>query len=749
MPAQGEVTLASHCVKLAPMRRLFSAYPWLPMLLPSVAAMLLTTSPTWGALDYHASLALAPLVGLCAMVLDGQRPTRRWPWLVLVLGPLAVLLVASVVVPNCSRLYGLGFYVLGPVLSAWVGLGWSRLGALLSPKHPRRATWLALIASLALPAWHFLTQPQVFAFHGLTGFIAGALYEDAVTISLPYLTWRALDLVLWWPVIAVPRVRWTRGLVTAQAALGLTLCVQAGTLGWRISADAIRAELTTTIRVPGQYIAHLPHARSVVAQQHLWASDIAFRYRTLSTAFGVAPGQPIELFFYASAAQKQRWMGAHRVDMAKPWLAQVHMVLPDVGSTTLTHELAHVFAASWSTSPLGIPLRHGVVPDAIAIEGLAVAMEWPIRHQLDPHQWTRAMRQAGLAPDITQLWSLTGFLGQQSDRAYTVAGSFLRWLGQTRGWPAVRRVYAGESLESVTGQSLAALAAAWGAYVDDPAQHPLTTEDLSRAKLRFARAGLFEAPCALATGRSCERASHLAAVGRAVAAVHERDQLLASIAAWLPPGGDDPELHLALADDLAQAGDLQRAATELADLRARTGRSQLHPLVRAAVDVADADVRWRQGQVGQAEAIWTRVAQMPLAEGFLRTLEVKRHFARSAAAADAMRGLWLAGGDARPAEVERLLEDLARALPDDPVAQSLWARRQLSWGEARVALEVLDRTAIAALGSAPYTARECSRQAVWHAVVAPEDGAVSLWTRMIAEAAAPASLVAEWQARGQ
>ena len=95
----------------------------LPAWLPVVWALLVTCSPGLGALDYHACLLLAPVMGLCAAHLRLRAERRAVPWLLLAAGPWLVLLVAGLWVPNCARLYGTGFYVLGPLASVLVGAG--------------------------------------------------------------------------------------------------------------------------------------------------------------------------------------------------------------------------------------------------------------------------------------------------------------------------------------------------------------------------------------------------------------------------------------------------------------------------------------------------------------------------------------------------------------------------------------------------------------------------------------------------
>ena len=101
----------------------------------------------------------------------------------------------------------------------------------------------------------------------------------------------------------------------------------------------------------------------------------------------------------------------------------------------------------------------------------------------------------------------------------------------------------------------------------------------------------------------------------------------------------------------------------------------------------------------------------------------------------------LAGG------ADAVLERLFIALPDDPVAQSLWARRLLMHGQTARALPLLDQVATRSLVALPYTARESARQVMWRYAIDAEVPQVALLTRLIAEASVPPSLVAEWERR--
>src|SRR5690606_11745554 len=109
----------------------------------------------------------------------------------------------------------------------------------------------------------------------------------------------------------------------------------------------------------------------------------------------------------------------------------------------LAHAVAHVVAGNLAPWPFHVSgAAAGLWPNPGLIEGLAVALAWDAREGLTPHEWARAMLDLGLMPRLGDLLGL-GFLQGNAGRAYTASGSFLRYLGDTRGAEVLRRTYAG------------------------------------------------------------------------------------------------------------------------------------------------------------------------------------------------------------------------------------------------------------------------------------------------------------------
>ncbi len=655
-------------------------------LLPSVVALWLLSQGAWATLDYHASLVLAPVVGLSCGHLQ-LLPRRRWHAAVAALGPLALLILGSVWIANCDRLYGLAFYALGPLMSALVG---SAMGSVVAriPCRPRAqffALWLLALGSAARPAWHFLHEPQVFAYHGLFGYIAGALYEDAVAIRWPYIAWRLTDLAFWgillvfpsgsWPVVARhPRTPWL--LMLALTAWCVTE-LRAPYEPWRVTANDLQSHvLTDTIDVPARLGApalrlHLPSGPRWAKERQWLAEDTAFRAWELSRWFGAQAQSTIDIYLYANATQKRQWMGAERVDMAKPWLHQVHLVLPEFGASVLKHELAHVFAGFWSHNALAVPLQAGLVPNALLIEGMAMAAEWPVRGGLNLHQWARAMRRLGLAPEVAELLTPTGFFSHSGERSYTIAGSLVRWLADTQPLK-VAELYTTGDWQAATGSTAAALAAQWAQYVDDDKRFPLTDADLARARARFASPSLFARPCALALGRCDAAAERLHRGGHDWQAADLWEETLAEL-----PKPLEPSLTLNYVERLIQTRQWQKATAHLnglAELPDATTQEAvgLQLLQRAGVEIAQGDLALHTQNWSIAQAYWARAASRPVSEATLRALAVRQSLAKSVQGREFARQFLIFG--ASPRDPWTALAQAHREMPTQGAITYLWFR---------------------------------------------------------------------------
>ncbi|WNZ64571.1 hypothetical protein QEG98_13370 [Myxococcus sp. MxC21-1] len=113
------------------------------------------------------------------------------------------------------------------------------------------------------------------------------------------------------------------------------------------------------------------------------------------------------------------------------------------------------------------------------------------------------MRRQKLAPDMRKLMGPQGFYQSAPARAYTVAGSFLRYLADTYGADRLRAVYAHADFDAAYGRPLGELVTEWEQYVD---ALPLDEASVARAFARFRTGSLFTRACAREVARLSDSA---------------------------------------------------------------------------------------------------------------------------------------------------------------------------------------------------------------------------------------------------
>ena len=307
-------------------------------------------------------------------------------------------------------------------------------------------------------------------------------------------------------------------------------------------------------------------------------------------------------------------MGSRGTLVARPWTHEMHIRWTHYTDNALAHELAHIFSAVFGGGPLELATRGGLLPDIGLLEELALAADWP-PHELDPHESAAAMRALDIAPDIRSIFSPTGFWAQPGRKAYTLMGSFVRWLIETHGmvalpaglWPWglrgglwATRGRAHRRLGGLCGRP-DGLGRAAGAR-----PLPLQAQEHLRQDLRPGGGG------SQAAGRG---ATGQRDFGRAL-------ELWEQIRAFNHTGKGRPEqgLEAELLDRLERFDD---ALAILDGLLGREGKRRLRPARRAQVLELKGDISWRAGRTAEAADAYTRSLTLGVPDTTRRLLQVK------------------------------------------------------------------------------------------------------------------------------
>ncbi|MFN3199847.1 MAG: hypothetical protein ACE366_15725 [Bradymonadia bacterium] len=683
--------------------------------------------PLFNLLAFEFALAMTvpiTLLGAAAGIRTVKRARRYWGpallrsstllwrmWLTavvralpLALLPLLPITLNALRVTNCNYLEGLLFYGLLPGITLPVACGWGVLAA-LAGRWPRiRFTAGVLLTLVAAFLWFWFT-PAVDVFHPFVGYFPGSIYDEVLLLDGRLLWSRVHDLlwVIW--ALSLARVLYTplgvrlriksdapSRLLSRTWGHGLMLLLCSGAMGAMhfelLDLDLYRTPSHVQRRLGGALeTAHLNvYFPAAWSPEHVdpLVKDLTFIRGELVDFFGFEPTRKIDVYLYPDAQMKKRLMGAGRTRIAKPWQYGFHVHRPQVGQDVTMHEMAHVFSADIANGPHHLSLSTIGLPNMALIEGLAEAATWD-GDLLDFHQWSAAMHDLEIAPPIEGLLQPQGFYAYSSRQAYTVCGSFVRFLRDTRGADVMATAYRTGDVASAAGEPLSALVKDWQAYIE---REPLGPIALEAARVRFDRPSIFGKVCAheIAALRAVARQRH--DLPRALAAVE-------TILTFIP---NDPLARLDRIDVLYRNGDLDEAAQVAAELAAddRVGRQR-----QARAREWQGDLAARRGDIASARAHYSAVLASAFERGQARRVAVKHSALDEGAVGQRVLDLLTAAGQMDRDDASALIADLVHEAPDWPVARYLAARQQVFSDEPEDAIRGL-RAALA--GGLPHPA---------------------------------------------
>lgn len=667
--------------------------------------------PLFGGPGYEAALfagVLLPSVAAVstAVAVSGARPSAfdalgRGVAAGFVLGLLGLVLsiLHGLRVGFCDLWEGVAVFCLGPGVGAILGGAFGAgAGLIAGARARRRLVWavsLALagpVGSILISLWRFWSSPMVFAFDPFFGYFAGPLYDTVIEPLDRLESYRVgslLSLLAFGTFCFHLERRETGFLLVGRGrpgvalagllALGgsLWLSLSGPALGHWSTTASIRGELERTLSTERCEIVYAPSIPEREAR--ILGRECDAHVRELERWFDTRGPERIGVFVFESESQKGRLMGAASTYIAKPWRREVYVQFARYPHPVLGHELAHVVAGSFGAGPFRVsgPLG-GFIPDPGRIEGVATAATPSDDPELTLAEWSRAMLELDLLPPLSAVFRLS-FLGENSSKAYTVAGAFVEWLRATHGAAAVRGWYAGRPLEELTGKDLLALERDWRASL---AEAELAPAALEAARARFDRPAVFGRRCPHVVDRTLAEAQGRLGQGDVRGARERFERVLAL---------DDAHFgaRLGLGSCSLRAGDEGDARRRF---QALAEDQKLHELLRLAADEAIADLDLASGAAEPAAQRYRRIAAALVDEDRLRTLDVKAS-SRADPARGAIAALLI--GDPRTGrdfgEAAARLGEWAAAEPSDGLPEYLLGRNFYNAGRYEEAARRLDR----------------------------------------------------------
>jgi hypothetical protein len=535
------------------------------------------------------------------------------------------------------------------------------------PAH-RLALYLGtVVCSLACSLAWIALQPAITFYNPWVGWFAGSIYDEALhgmPVHLLFRVWSTL-----WSVVLVALVVLSvgRSVVWARRFWFSTLCLVGlwlfrGELGLERSRDWVRDALGGHA-VTEHFDIFFDAQQTSPNELAQLIYDHEARYTELGEYLQVEPDRRLVSFVYSTPEQKGEMMGGRRTLVAKIWLGEMHILWDGPGDEMLGHELAHLFLRNEGTGPLSLATVGGLIPLMALVEGAASAAAWG-GDDLDDHAWSAAMYELELGSSVASVLGPSGFWSQPSARAYTMTGSFVRWLIDTYGASDFRRSYGHGEFERVYGKSLEELESEWRLFL---AGYSLDESMLEVARFRFDRPSIF--------GRRCAR-SIAARFAEANGFLARRDiddarRCYIQIMRWDP---DNVPYRLQIAERYLDAGLVDDAMELVAELPADERAGRVHRL-RAAEMIADA--RWLAGDHRAAEAAYLDQRGQSVLAADRRRLHLKQLSAGRCMQDPETCLVWQRALVSRPgtALAAQVAELLPLAMAQDPAAIWLVALR--------------------------------------------------------------------------
>jgi hypothetical protein len=297
-----------------------------------------------------------------------------------------------------------------------------------------------------------------------------------------------------------------------------------------------------------------------------------------------------------------------------------------------------------------------------------------------------------------------GFSAVSGPRAYTLAGSFCRYLLETRGADKLREIYrsAGD-FPGVYGTSLAELEREWRRFL---AHQTLSAEQQARAREEFRRPAIFKKVCAR------EQAARIGEARGLLPGAPARAARILARACDDDPA--EPTIRVEWAQAIAAAGDGDRA---LALLGAVERDAAVTSPVRARAATAAATIHFHRGDIDNTRAELVKALGAATDETERRQTTAKLGALEDEPARRTLgRALFGDGFDAGPDVVLAffLVSEFARLHPDEALGPYL-VGRQLVARDPRSALPFLRAACEPPPPAHPLTVdfrRECLRMSM-------------------------------------
>lgn len=487
---------------------------YLKYLVSFIILVILSWLPLVGAYDYEAALCTALLAIILVPVLSPKNTQKTARGLAMtILCPIAYWIAANAVMiltalirgELCCFSQGLEYQLFlafpGVMLASLV---WGWAGRVSRFAFVQIALYILAVAlDFGLTFYALYNWPPLISFGQFYGFFAGSIYDESIDVFQALVLWRigTASLCLCLFFAQTPKAKWLRQwgmpFLGILIAAGCHYYLAQAEIITPIGREALEQTLWQTVGNDKFTVHFVPKSKSRRAlNEEKYRILNAFHrdYDDLKAFYQTEPAEPFDVWIYPNLELKGKFLGAKNTSFARIWKNEIHLLRSAPDSTIPKHEMAHLFAGSFGLKPLRLAGGYHI-PAMGWVEGLAMAAEWPVQ-TYDLHTWSAAiLERRDLYKDITPHDIIYGFWGLPSRVAYTLAGSWVRWLIENYGIEKVKKLSQGMpgDFDDIIGLDFNGAFNAWKRDLQKYYQRP---DAVKMVDLVFGAASIWSKHCA-------------------------------------------------------------------------------------------------------------------------------------------------------------------------------------------------------------------------------------------------------------
>jgi hypothetical protein len=326
--------------------------------------------------------------------------------------------------------------------------------------------WMAFATSaLAIPSAILWFMPQKRIVDVFLGFIHGPVYDELIYLHRDIWMKRAghLSLAIAMGLAAAEFTSRPKRLISVSIPL-LIWVIFTWTL--RISPvtghgmNILRKQFPAMEAGPGYTIYHGFKGDSNNRFMQAFRKQVDFHMHDLKANLQLKNYPAVQIYLYPDDKHKKLWFGGGATDITDVRNAGIHLGAhwhQPYRHPTLRHELVHALTSDVAFHGLGFH------PNMALTEGLAVALAPEADHygSMSMDQAASGILDLGLIPDPTLLFDPWSFWSFSGARAYTTAGSLIRFIIEQKGIKPIIEIYGGRKWSQAFGQNEKEIINSW------------------------------------------------------------------------------------------------------------------------------------------------------------------------------------------------------------------------------------------------------------------------------------------------